>query len=167
MKLCKKCKQAKKEFHKNKNSKDGLSSICKHCVSDYSKQRWAKNRQNESARAKVWRNKNVDYVKKYEKGKRNKKRYWAQLTVEQAYSAFMEMREKQKQCCAICDKHESNFKKGLVVDHCHVTGKVRQLLCQNCNAMIGMAKESEIILTKAIQYINAHKTIEGEVCENF
>ena len=167
MKFCKTCEQVKAEFHKNKKSKDGLAYSCKDCVSYYSKQRWAENRQHESRRSKAWRIKNADYVKKYEKGRKNKKRYWVGLTVEQAYSAFMDMREKQKQCCAICDKHESNFKKGLVVDHCHATGKVRQLLCQNCNAMIGMAKESEIILAKAIRYINTHKTTDGEKCENF
>lgn len=41
--------------------------------------------------------------------------------------------EEQKGCCAICGKHQSKLKSKLHVDHCHVTGKVRQLLCKTCN----------------------------------
>lgn len=167
MKFCKKCQQEKTEFHKNKNTADGLSFHCKDCVSNYSKQRWANNKQNESARSKRWRQNNTSYLQKYEKGKKTRNRYWPHLTQEQAYSLFMEMRKQQNECCAICDRHESNFKKGLVVDHCHTTGKVRQLLCQNCNAMIGMAKENELVLLKAIKYLNTHSLTEGDKCENF
>lgn len=39
----------------------------------------------------------------------------------------------QKGRCAICGKHERNFKKRLAVDHNHKTGNVRGLLCFYCN----------------------------------
>lgn len=35
--------------------------------------------------------------------------------------------------CAICKRHESEFKKRLAVDHSHKTGRVRGLLCFYCN----------------------------------
>jgi len=44
-----------------------------------------------------------------------------------------EMFHAQNQCCAICGKHQSNFKYRLAVDHCHSTGKIRALLCPKCN----------------------------------
>ena len=38
--------------------------------------------------------------------------------------------------CAICDRHQSEFKRGLSIDHDHKTGKVRGLLCTRCNAHV-------------------------------
>lgn len=169
VKPCAKCRNNLdcSQFHKNKNNSDGLAALCKGCVTEYSKQRWAKNKDAESLRSKQWRAKNTDYLKVYEKGKNNRKRYWPGLTNTEAYDVFMQMREAQNECCAICNEHESKFAKGLVVDHCHQTLKVRQLLCQNCNAMIGMAKESELVLKRAIKYLSTHNKIEGDVCANF
>jgi hypothetical protein len=54
--------------------------------------------------------------------------------------------------CLICET--SNWgKKGPAVDHCHTTGRVRGLLCGNCNTMIGLAHEDPAILLKAIEYL--------------
>lgn len=55
---------------------------------------------------------------------------------------------KQKECCAIC-KEKTN----LVVDHDHGTGKVRGLLCSNCNTGLGMLKDSPDILRAASLYL--------------
>lgn len=71
---------------------------------------------------------------------------------------YNKMREEQNFSCPICGKHEDNCgKHKLVVDHCHTTGKVRQLLCAQCNAGIGHLKESESILTSAIAYLRKHR----------
>ena len=45
----------------------------------------------------------------------------------------------------------------LCVDHNHATGKVRKLLCHDCNTMIGKAKEDIQILESAINYLKKHK----------
>jgi DNA-binding sugar fermentation-stimulating protein len=42
------------------------------------------------------------------------------------------------------------LKKKLVIDHCHNTGKVRKLLCTNCNVAIGMFKENPRIMFLAM-----------------
>ena len=44
---------------------------------------------------------------------------------------YEEMLEKQGGVCALCGKHPS--KNSLCVDHSHVTGRVRGLLCYFCN----------------------------------
>lgn len=44
--------------------------------------------------------------------------------------------EDQVFSCALCGKHQSNFKRSLAVDHNHKTGKVRGLICLHCNREI-------------------------------
>lgn len=60
----------------------------------------------------------------------------------------------QNNCCAICGKAESNKK--LAVDHCHKTGKVRKLLCSDCNVTLGKVKENINILESMIAYLKEH-----------
>ena len=55
--------------------------------------------------------------------------------------------------CAICQKHQSNFKRSLCVDHDHVTGKVRGLLCDLCNTAIGKLNDDARLLKRAALYI--------------
>lgn len=76
-------------------------------------------------------------------------------------SDYEAMLEQQGNCCAICGCHESENEvdsklsrpRKLAVDHCHVTGKVRGLLCSTCNKCLGMAKDSPTILRKAAMYV--------------
>lgn len=65
--------------------------------------------------------------------------------------------EKQGGKCYICEgegflmKEEHQAK--LMVDHCHTTGKVRGLLCHNCNRALGLLGDNTDRLKKAIQYL--------------
>lgn len=65
--------------------------------------------------------------------------------------------------CAICYKRETYINKKLnainplSIDHNHKTGKVRELLCQKCNTLLGMAKESIDTLKSAIEYLRRHE----------
>lgn len=66
---------------------------------------------------------------------------------------------KQGGVCAICGRDEPNAhgrtgkKFQLSVDHCHDTGRVRGLLCQNCNRAIGLLGDNVELLRKAIDYL--------------
>ena len=44
----------------------------------------------------------------------------------------------QNGCCAICKRHQSNFKRALSVDHDHKTELIRGLLCDRCNMLLGI-----------------------------
>jgi len=66
---------------------------------------------------------------------------------------FNLMRECQQYRCAICGQGEESLTKGLVIDHCHKTGKVRKLLCTTCNTALGMFKENTMILQTAVEYL--------------
>ena len=65
------------------------------------------------------------------------------------------MLDSQNGVCAVC-KTKPDFKtwkKRLSIDHCHVTGRVRGLLCDPCNSGIGMLKDDPSILENAIKYL--------------
>lgn len=70
------------------------------------------------------------------------------------------MAEAQDHKCAICGERETVMKNGIVkhlaVDHDHTTGKVRALLCQSCNQMLGFAKDDPDLLKRAIAYLAKH-----------
>jgi hypothetical protein len=57
--------------------------------------------------------------------------------------------------CSICGVPPNG--KHLVVDHDHITGKVRALLCAPCNATLGNMKDSPSLLRAAADYIERHK----------
>ena len=68
---------------------------------------------------------------------------------------------KQNNCCSICGKPEHRLLKTgdvkpLSVDHNHSTGEVRELLCNDCNALLGFAKEDTEILQNAILYLQKY-----------
>ena len=52
--------------------------------------------------------------------------------------------------CEICNLYYDK----LNVDHCHITGKIRGLLCTPCNTALGQLKDDVSILKNAITYLN-------------
>src|SRR5262245_51094954 len=60
--------------------------------------------------------------------------------------------EKQGGLCAICRKRS---KQRLCVDHCHLTGTVRGLLCTSCNLGLGSLKDDQASLVAALAYLGA------------
>lgn len=73
---------------------------------------------------------------------------------------YQEMLEIQHGCCAICKRPASSFTRPLGVDHNHATGKVRALLCGQCNSGLGMFADEVTRLRNAIEYLEQHDTID-------
>jgi hypothetical protein len=67
----------------------------------------------------------------------------------------------QNNRCAICSSVETGRSgkaaKFWMVDHCHVSGKVRGLLCHQCNIGVGNFRDDPKLLSAAISYVNAHR----------
>jgi hypothetical protein len=66
------------------------------------------------------------------------------LTHEQ----YLAMVESQGGVCALCRQH-----KYLTVDHCHETGVVRGLLCQDCNTSLGKLGDTPASLQRVLRYL--------------
>ena len=66
---------------------------------------------------------------------------------------YNKMHAAQNGKCKICNRHTSKFKRDLAVDHNHKTGKVRGLLCVNCNTSIGLFDENIEVLQNTIKYL--------------
>jgi hypothetical protein len=65
---------------------------------------------------------------------------------------FLEMYNNQEGKCAICKEYPKTLR-GLHVDHCHTTMKVRGLLCHGCNTGIGALRENLNVFRNAIAYL--------------
>lgn len=65
---------------------------------------------------------------------------------------YDKMLAKQRGVCAICARQSPDGRR-LHVDHCHSTGKVRGLLCHDCNRGIGMFSDDVARLTQASLYL--------------
>lgn len=69
---------------------------------------------------------------------------------------YEELKTSQHESCKICNTHFSDTPRGLLVDHDHITGKVRGLLCHNCNTALGLFKDSINSLEGAINYLKEY-----------
>lgn len=105
---------------------------------------WAKqNKDKIRIASKLWRDRNPTKMK----AKHLKAKY--DLTLEE----FNALKVNQKGVCKICNNPESDKSRDLAVDHDWITGKIRGLLCRNCNVGIGNLKHSVEYLKSAIEYL--------------
>lgn len=109
---------------------------------EYNKEYYTKNKTTIKEYKKQYTLKNQEKLKTYNKQYRelNPEQRWAwnlknkfNLTPEQYYK----MLEDQQECCGICGKSQEEFKNHFAVDHDHVTGENRGLLCLKCNTGLG------------------------------
>ena len=70
----------------------------------------------------------------------------------------------QNGLCALCVN--ANFKgRRLYVDHNHITGKIRGLLCHSCNVALGLFKENVEVLRLAALYLEQHARENDNILE--
>jgi predicted XRE-type DNA-binding protein len=76
---------------------------------------------------------------------------------------FAAMRAAQRDACALCLKpFGSTYGSRMHVDHCHVTGHARAILCHNCNVGLGHFHDDVDLILKAASYVTEHrKRVEG------
>jgi len=91
-----------------------------------------------------------EYHKNIRKNRYLLKRF--NITIEE----FEEMLEVQDYSCVICNK-QLNGGKETQIDHCHKTGKIRGVLCYNCNLALGHFSDNPYIFVKAIKYLKENR----------
>ena len=135
------------EFRPRKELKSGLRSRCRECEKIQWQESHKSNREYRNAKGKEWRSQNRKKVAKIARKTYLKATY--NLSPEEYDSMYIE----QGGRCAICGKHQSEFKKRLHVDHCHETETNRGLLCRSCNLLLGHSNDNTEILMNAIKYL--------------
>ena len=99
--------------------------------------------------------------------RRRKERYPGQKLdadlrrVGSSLQEYEQLKERQQGVCAICGRPPV-AKQRLSVDHCHVTGQVRGLLCDPCNTALGLLGDDPERLLAAARYLKHHK--EQQLC---
>lgn len=85
------------------------------------------------------------------------------------YSLYKEMLDKQEGLCAVSGRPETTMQQGdprqLALDHDHKTKKIRQLLRNNCNSILGHAGDSPELLVKLIIYLDKHSYDHGAIID--
>lgn len=108
------------------------------------------------------------YQKNCENHKIKRDKYWAKNAARMSgwrrqkihnvsFDQYNEMLLAQNMSCAICERHQSSFKRTLAVDHDHKTGEIRGLLCHSCNTAIGSLKDDYLLVDKASAYLRRSK----------
>jgi hypothetical protein len=91
-------------------------------------------------------------------------RNWLRKNYKMTLEEYQKIFKDQNGKCAICQEigfaMRENQRQLVVIDHCHSSGKVRGLLCHNCNRALGLFKDKINNLENAIRYLESATTIE-------
>jgi hypothetical protein len=119
---------------------------------EYRRQYRIKNRKRMNAYARQWqknyRIKNGEAVSAYKSEYDLKRQYGISSAERDA------MLQEQGGACAVCKTKEPDGNGRWRVDHCHVSGKVRGILCSSCNLALGLMKDNIASFRRAIIYLN-------------
>ena len=78
------------------------------------------------------------------------------ITLEE-YDAMVVAQDGQ---CAICKGKDPRSPTAVwSVDHCHISGKVRALLCSCCNRGLGQFQDDVSLVRKAVAYLEEHSRL--------
>lgn len=131
-KSCRECGESKpiSAFHARRSKPDGRAAACADCM---------------NRRQRIWNKTNPRQYKEHARRSRIMRRFG--ITAE-AYDELV-----CGQSCAICGSSTS-----LCVDHCHASGDIRGVLCNNCNRGIGMLGDDPGRIRAAAAYLEASCT---------
>jgi hypothetical protein len=137
-------------YDKKRHKEYRLSNMEKIAIKDKIRKHEAYKKNPEKFKLKnnTWAENNPDKTKN-----RRLRRLYG-ITIEE----YTQMFKKQKGVCAICSKeetskHQNGKVKVLSVDHNHITGEIRQLLCNNCNVAIGLIGDNLPLVKKITNYL--------------
>jgi hypothetical protein len=174
MKYCKRCGVETERYA------DGGCSVCsknrssarqKTAAGKAYRAVWQRNNRDKViATTKRWQKKNPEKTKSIltawnKKNPVKIKTYYLKRMYGLDYESYIRLLEAQNGLCYLCNKPETQKRRGvtisLAIDHCHVSGKVRKLLCARCNTVIGMIEEDLPLLEKMMKYLKDHTKVGG------
>lgn len=141
---------------KNKRKRDFLTlKNCLYCQKSFQ----PKNDQQKFCKTS---HKNMFHFKFNPETSENTKNYYKNYYMKKRYGISIKQYQKlfnfQGGVCAICGGKETRKNKyigiaKLSIDHDHKTHKIRGLLCNKCNACLGLIDDNKEILQKMIKYL--------------
>lgn len=149
LKTCTKCSSELplSGFHNDKNRKDGRNPWCKPCARANATRYHHHGPLDPSQRRKS--RPKMSAEEKAEKNRRNVARNRMENVYGITWERYEEMYTAQGGKCLICSEQKDR----LAVDHCHSSGRVRGLLCRNCNVAIGMLGDNPDLVRRALLYL--------------
>lgn len=123
-----------------------------------------------AAASKAWHERNPEYKKGWvsnnkDRNRASQQKYYRKnpdarknTVLKNRYGITLAERDAmlmQQGGCAVCGSGNSGTYKDWQTDHSHQTGKVRGILCIQCNIMLGAARDSIQTLSAAIAYLRA------------
>lgn len=94
---------------------------------------------------RVWEKKNPDKIKVHRRKVKLKARYGI------SQEEYITQLDEQKNLCAICYVYLDNVITH--IDHNHITGNLRGILCPKCNKGIGLFADKPEVLRNAAKYL--------------
>ena len=163
--------KALSEFPKNSRLKTGYEGSCLECRrassrrwkashlerARQSSREWARNnRERMNATRRAWRAAHPELSRARKLALRRKSLYGLSVADVAALLAFQDGK------CAICkrditvdDPYKTARRTRVSVDHNHVTGRIRGLLCPDCNRVLGMMHDDPALLRAAANYLES------------
>lgn len=142
-KKCSKCKvhKLRDDFQREPRRPDGLRCYCKQCGSRESRAYYAKTKNDPRTKERrVLRARRTALKRRFG------------ITQSQ-YDALLDA---QGGRCAICQSDTPGGRwPTFHVDHDHITGKVRGILCKKCNVALGMFGDTLAGVQRAVDYLSA------------
>jgi len=163
-KFCSICKLEKSllDFYFLNKSKNIREACCKTCREKYRKIYVQKNKKSIKKKHRIIYLKNRKQILKEQKlFRKAHPTYQLNIHLKHKFGITLEqynkMIEAQNGVCAICgsfeiEKNQYGIKR-LSVDHDHQTGKLRGLLCTNCNKGLSFFKDKYNLLIQASNYL--------------
>ncbi|MER6049633.1 endonuclease VII domain-containing protein [Streptomyces sp. NPDC001793] len=175
VKRCPRCKDDKPgtAFARNRAMRDGLQVYCRECASSYHQTRQVARGRSVRPRVDVPAEhkycRTCGEIKPHSEWTRNRSASDGFATLCKSCKAVKGRQHHLKRhygiteaerdvmiaaqggLCAICRKAPAAH-----VDHCHATGKVRGVLCFNCNSAIGKLGDDPDVIRRAIAYVEGN-----------
>ncbi len=155
-KLCNICNKTKSssEFSINIRRNTYRYGRCRECHNKNNRKRYSIDL---VFRQKIRDDKKIRYLNNPNYTINNNLYYKFGITLEQ-YNKLLIL---QKYQCAICKVSSNRVRSGkskrFAVDHCHITNKIRGLLCDACNLAIGNFKDNFDLCDKASEYLKRNQ----------
>jgi hypothetical protein len=163
-KICKKCGVEKSldDYYIHNGMKDKHLNTCKKCDNKKTREYQIEHKDQMAKYSEKYRLKYIETYADYARNTKYKQNYG--ITIED----YNKMFDDQNGLCAICSNPESKGRsKHFHVDHDHLTGKIRGLLCSTCNTALGKFNDDINLINKAIKYLQKHNGRPGISGETF